>query len=109
MYVSSKPTLRLSSVFVPRATTVVESKGDARRRQDAGRLDLRRSTEDPARRIALCQTVLGEVLLAIGDHLTAAADTNPMSLLVRNFVIPEGHYRGVASFEGIPGGYERKT
>ena len=55
------------------------------------------------------ETVLGEVLRAIGDHLTAAGDTNPMALLVRNFVIPEGHYRGVANFEGIPGGYERTT
>jgi hypothetical protein len=53
-------------------------------------------------------TVLGEVLLAIGDHLTAAGDTNPMALFVRNFVIPEGHYRGIANFEGIRGGYEPK-
>ena len=58
--------------------------------------------------LPLGQTVLGEVLLAIGDHLTAA-ESEPMALLVRNFVIPEGHYRGVASFEGIPGGYERRT
>lgn len=52
-------------------------------------------------------TVLGEVLVAIGDHLTAAGEANPMATLVRNFVIPEGHYRGIANFEGIQGGYQR--
>ena len=46
-------------------------------------------------------------LLAVGDRLSAAADDNPMALLVRGFVIPEGRYRGVANFEGIPGGYDR--
>jgi hypothetical protein len=54
------------------------------------------------------QTVLGEVLVTIGDHLTAAEKDNPFAPLVRNFVIPEGHYRGIASFEGIRGGYERE-
>ncbi len=29
-------------------------------------------------------------LLAVGDRLSAAADDNPMALLVRGFVIPEG-------------------
>ena len=53
------------------------------------------------------ETVLGEVLLAIGDHLTTAGDANPMALLVRNLMIPEGHYRGIANFEGVSGGYER--
>ncbi len=54
-------------------------------------------------------TALGEVLLALGDHLTAAGDTNPFALIVRGFVIPEGHYRGIANFEGIPGGYQREA
>ena len=52
-------------------------------------------------------TALGDLLLAVGDRLTAAADDNPMALLFRGFVIPEGRYRGVANFEGIPGGYDR--
>ncbi len=52
------------------------------------------------------ETVLGEVLVTIGDHLTAAADDNPFAPLIRNFIIPEGHYRGIAGFEGITGGYE---
>lgn len=51
------------------------------------------------------ETVFGEVLIAIGDHLTAAADDNPFAPLVRNFIVPEGHYRGIANFEGIAGGY----
>ena len=55
------------------------------------------------------QTVLGEVLVTIGDHLTAAENENPFAPLVRNLIIPEGHYRGIAGFEGIPGGYERET
>ncbi|MEL7209950.1 MAG: hypothetical protein AAGK32_17235 [Actinomycetota bacterium] len=54
------------------------------------------------------QTVLGEVLVTIGDHLTAAEDDNPFAPLVRNFVIPEGHYRGIDNFEGIAGGYDRR-
>lgn len=54
------------------------------------------------------RTVLGEVLVTIGDHLTAAANDNPFAPLVRNFIIPEGHYRGIAGFEGIPGGYQRR-
>ena len=37
------------------------------------------------------ETVLGEVLLAIGDHLTTAGDANPMALIVRNLTIPAGH------------------
>ena len=52
------------------------------------------------------QTVLGEVLVALGDQLTAAADDNPFAPLIRNFIIPEGHYRGIANFEGIAGGYK---
>ena len=48
-------------------------------------------------------TVLGEVLIELGDHLTAAGGDNPMALLVRNFIIPEGHYRGIANFEGMVG------
>ena len=54
------------------------------------------------------QTVFGEVLVTIGDHLTAAEDENPFGPIIRNLMIPEGHYRGIANFEGIPGGYERK-
>lgn len=48
-------------------------------------------------------TAFGEVLVALGDHLTAIGDDNPMALLVRNFIIPEGHYRGIANFEGMVG------
>ena len=48
-------------------------------------------------------TVLGEVLIELGDHLTAVGEDNPMALLVRNFIIPEGHYRGIANFEGMVG------
>ena len=47
------------------------------------------------------ETVLGEVLVTLGDHLTALGETEPNALLVRNFVIPEGHYRGIANFAGI--------
>lgn len=54
-------------------------------------------------------TALGEVLVALGDHLTAAGETNALALIVRGFVIPEGRYRGIANFEGIPGGYRRRT
>ena len=52
-------------------------------------------------------TVFGKVLMAIGDRLTDAGDTNPLALIVRNFVIPEGHYRGISNFADIPGGYQR--
>ena len=52
------------------------------------------------------ETVLGEVLVAVGDQLTAAADDNPFAPLIRNFIIPEGHYRGIANFKGIAGGYK---
>ncbi len=52
-------------------------------------------------------TAFGELLLTLGDHLTAASDAAPMAGLVRGFVIPEGHYRGLSNFEGIPGGYRR--
>ncbi len=51
-------------------------------------------------------TVLGEVLIALGDKLTAAGDDDPMALLVRGLSIPEGRYRGVSNFEGVAG-YER--
>jgi hypothetical protein len=54
-------------------------------------------------------TALGDLLLVLGDHLTAAGETNPLALFVRGFVIPEGHYRGIANFEGIPGGYQRES
>ena len=47
------------------------------------------------------ETVFGELLIEIGDHLTAAADDNPFAPLIRNFIIPEGHYRGIANFEGM--------
>ena len=47
------------------------------------------------------ETVLGDVLLEIADHLTAAADDNPFALFIRNFIIPEGHYRGIANFGGM--------
>ena len=38
------------------------------------------------------ETVLGEVLLTIGGHLTIAGDADPMALIVRNLTIPEGHF-----------------
>lgn len=47
------------------------------------------------------ETVLGDVLIAIGDHLTEAGADNPIAPFVRNFMIPEGHYRGIANFEGM--------
>ncbi len=53
------------------------------------------------------QTVFGQVLVTIGDHLTAAQADNPFAPLVRNFIVPEGHYRGIANFEGIVGGHDR--
>ena len=31
---------------------------------------------------------------------------NAFAPLIRNFMIPEGHYRGIANFEGIAGGYD---
>ncbi len=52
------------------------------------------------------QTVFGEVLITIGDHLTAAESHSPFAPLIRGLMIPEGHYRDVASFKGIAGGYE---
>ena len=52
------------------------------------------------------QTAFGELLVTIGDHLTAAEADNPFAPLVRNLIIPEGHYRGIANFEGIVGGHE---
>ncbi|MEM7273950.1 MAG: hypothetical protein AAF547_12770 [Actinomycetota bacterium] len=55
------------------------------------------------------ETVFGEVLVALGDQLTRAGERDPMAVLVRNFVIPEGHYRGVANFEGIQGGYRKES
>lgn len=51
------------------------------------------------------QTVLGEVLIALADHLTAAAAADDAAALIRNFIVPEGHYRGLSSFKNIPGGY----
>lgn len=47
------------------------------------------------------ETVLGDVLIAIGDHLTTAESDNPFAPLIRNFIIPEGHYRGIANFKGM--------
>ena len=52
------------------------------------------------------QTAFGELLVTIGAHLTAAEADNPFAPLVRNLIIPEGHYRGIANFEGIVGGHE---
>ena len=52
-------------------------------------------------------TVLGEVLVTIGDHLTEVGEADGMALIVRALVIPEGRYRGIANFEGIVAGYER--
>ncbi|MEM8618856.1 MAG: hypothetical protein AAGF73_03960 [Actinomycetota bacterium] len=43
-------------------------------------------------------TVLGEVIIAIADHLTAAADEQPMLAFIRGFVVPEGRYRDQSSF-----------
>lgn len=48
-------------------------------------------------------TALGEVLIAIADHLTDAGGENPLAVLVRNFIIPEGHYRGMSNFDGVAG------
>ncbi|MEM9518816.1 MAG: hypothetical protein AAGA37_05835 [Actinomycetota bacterium] len=50
-------------------------------------------------------TVLGELFLVLADHLTEAGRDDPMALLVRNFMIPEGHYRGASNFKGIAGGF----
>ena len=41
-------------------------------------------------------TVLGEVLTKLADHLTAA--NTPMAHLVRGFMIPEGYYQGGSAF-----------
>ena len=38
------------------------------------------------------ETVLGEVLLTIGDHLSTAGDADPMALVTRNLMIPAGHF-----------------
>ena len=43
------------------------------------------------------------VLIAIADHLTDAGGENPLAVLVRNFIIPEGHYRGMSNFDGVAG------
>lgn len=51
------------------------------------------------------QTVFGEVLIGLADHLTAAAETDGTAALVRNFIVPEGHYRGISNFKNIPGGF----
>ena len=42
------------------------------------------------------QTALGETLLEIAEHLTQ--DNRPASLLVRGWMIPEGHFRGGSAF-----------
>ena len=41
-------------------------------------------------------TALGEALQAIADHLTDHGE--PMDLLVRGFMIPEGYYKGGSAF-----------
>jgi hypothetical protein len=41
-------------------------------------------------------TALGEALTAVADHLTAAGSSQ--DLIVRGFLIPEGHYRGGSAF-----------
>jgi hypothetical protein len=41
-------------------------------------------------------TVLGDALLEIAAHLTAAGD--PYSLLVRGLLIPEGYFEGGSAF-----------
>lgn len=43
-------------------------------------------------------TVLGETILAIADHLTAAAADMPFLAIIRGFLVPEGRYRGQSSF-----------
>lgn len=51
-------------------------------------------------------TTFGEVLLLLADHLTAAGDTDPMAMLVRGLLIPEGRYHGESNFAGVAG-FER--
>lgn len=41
-------------------------------------------------------TALGDTLLAVAGHLTV--DDTPFSLLVRGFLIPEGHFKGGSAF-----------
>ncbi|MCY4533351.1 MAG: hypothetical protein OXC84_13645 [Gammaproteobacteria bacterium] len=41
-------------------------------------------------------TALGDALLAIAEHLTV--DDRPISLIVRGWMIPEGHFRGGSAF-----------
>jgi hypothetical protein len=41
-------------------------------------------------------TALGDALLAIAEHLTE--DDRPVSLIVRGWMIPEGHFRGRSAF-----------
>ena len=41
-------------------------------------------------------TALGDALLSIAEHLTL--DDRPISLLVRGWMIPEGHFRGGSAF-----------
>lgn len=43
-------------------------------------------------------TVLGETILTIADHLTAAATDLPFLTFIRGFLVPEGRYRGQSSF-----------
>ncbi len=42
------------------------------------------------------ETALGETLQAIAQHLTD--DGNPLGLMVRGFMIPEGHFKGGSAF-----------
>lgn len=48
-------------------------------------------------------TAFGELLMLLGDHLTAAGEGDPMATLVRGLVIPEGRYHGIANFAGVAG------
>lgn len=45
-------------------------------------------------------TALGDALQAVAEHLTA--DANPMSMLVRGLLIPEGHFQGGSAFPDSP-------
>ena len=52
-------------------------------------------------------TALGDTLLAIAEHLTV--DDRPVSLIVRGWMIPEGHFKGGSAFPALEqiarGGY----
>lgn len=48
-------------------------------------------------------TALGETFLRIADHLTEAGKDDPMAMLTRGLLIPEGRYHGESNFAGIAG------